>query len=131
MQKREYTKSNDLSHLHDQILAAVPASRRVRVSAEGRNEALRDNLRVSGLGDRIIIEFADDINPAAIDAVVAAHDPNAPRPPTAAETAAQAARADLIDAIDALLQSRTLPPIGATERAALDARLRRLQETGR
>ena len=129
--KREYLKPNDPARLMDEIVVAVPASKRVRVNARGENEALPDNLRVSGRGDRIIVEFADDIDPAAIDAVVAAHDPTAPKPPSAAEGASQAARTDMVNAFDALLQRRVLTPMDATERAALDARLRRLQETGR
>lgn len=87
--KREYTVPNDLSRLMDEILVAVPISRRVRTRDDGTNEALLDHLRVSGLGERIIVEFADDIDAAMVDAVVAQHDPNTPRPPTPREAAVQ------------------------------------------
>lgn len=66
-----YERPNDLSKLHDELLAALPALR----PTEGGPV-----LAVEGLGDDIWLTVPDDADQDAIAAVVAAHDPTPSEP---------------------------------------------------
>jgi hypothetical protein len=71
-----YTRPHRLSQLHDEILAALPATR--PVERDGQREAV---MTVEGRGDTLRITVPDTVTQAEIDAVVAAHTPRArPRP---------------------------------------------------
>lgn len=77
MTRLTYRRANRLSQLHDELLAAFPD--------------LAGVLRVEGRDDTIWIAVPDAIDPAAIEAVVAAHTPgppSGPPPPTAADLTA-------------------------------------------
>jgi hypothetical protein len=84
MQKLEFNKPNNLSQLHDEIIAQVPNFHRVVIGQDGLNKATEDWGRVEGLDDLIRISFADDIDPAKITAVVNAHEPK-PKSPSRLE----------------------------------------------
>ena len=70
MKKLTYTLSNDLSQLHDEILAAIPALRPVTVSG-----ALTPVMSVIGLNNAVTLFTPDDADEAAIQAVIDAHTP--------------------------------------------------------
>jgi len=76
VQTLTYTKTNKLAKLHEELLAALPA-------LQGESAPGHPLLRVGGLGDQIRIEVPDDVDGAAVAAIVAAHDASAL---TAAET---------------------------------------------
>jgi hypothetical protein len=62
--------------LMDEILAAIPASERVTV-VDGVRSADPDSLSVQATGTTVAVAVADDIDSAAIEALVAAHVPAA------------------------------------------------------
>jgi len=80
MQKLEFNKPNNLSQLHDEIIAQVPNFHRVVIGQDGLNKATEDWGRVEGLGDLTRIFFADDIEPSTINAVVDKHIPKPKSP---------------------------------------------------
>ena len=80
MKRLHFNRPNNLSRLHDELLAAMPTLRQVRVGADGFNEALFDNLRVEGKDNDIWLTVPDDADELAIGAVVLAHDPTRPQP---------------------------------------------------
>ena len=71
MKRLHYTAPNDLSLLHDQLLAAIP-SLRPTATKEGELTAV---IRVEGLGANIWLTVPNDADNAAIQAVVEAHNP--------------------------------------------------------
>lgn len=85
MKRLSFTKPNNLSLLHDQLLAALPALRPVP-NAQGRisdftgKVELEPIMAVEGLGDEVWLTVPDTANESAIAAVVAAHDPTAKQP---------------------------------------------------
>lgn len=81
MKRLHFVKPNNLSSLHDELIAAMPTLRRVAIDPDGRATALPDNLRVEGLNDDIWLTVPDTADEVAIAAVVVAHNPAAPRPP--------------------------------------------------
>lgn len=102
MKRLYFRRPNRLSPLHDELLAAIPALSPVP-NARGELQAV---MHVEGLGDDIWLTVPDDADEAAINAVVQAHNPLAPRPPTAAEiTQAQA----ISDKADALVEKLSKP----------------------
>jgi hypothetical protein len=80
MKTLHFTKANNLSALHDQLLAALP-DLRPTFNSRGEREAV---IRVEGLGDHIWLTAPDSADIAAITAIVQAHDPTTlpPIPPT-------------------------------------------------
>lgn len=87
MKKLHYVRPNDLSKLHDELLAAIPALRPVPMAAHpDHKEAV---MTVQGRGDDIWLTVPDDTDETAITTVVAFHDPLAARPATPAEARAQ------------------------------------------
>ncbi len=78
MKRLHFNRPNDLSRLLDELLAAMPTLRQVRVGADGFNEALFDNLRVEGKDNDMWLTVPDDADELAIGAVVLAHDPSLP-----------------------------------------------------
>lgn len=85
-----YQRKHRLGKIHDELLAAIPALR-----PAGGQDAL---LLVSGDGETLKLVVPDSADRAAIDAVVAAHDPTTP---SAWEQAVATA-----DANDATLRDR-------------------------
>lgn len=86
-----YSIPNDLSKLHDELIAAVPALRPIPDSEPNpvTPNALRAVMTIEGLGDDVWLTVPDGLSAedeAAIAAVVAAHDPvPEPTAPTQAE----------------------------------------------
>jgi hypothetical protein len=82
MKRLHYNRPNNLSKLHDELLAAIPALRPVP-NDDGELVAV---MRVEGREDDIWLTVPDDADEAAIAVVVDAHDPT-PRsvPPTVEE----------------------------------------------
>jgi hypothetical protein len=78
-----YTLPNDLSQLHDELLAAVPALR----PAPGPDGALVPVMTVLGQGDVVRLIVPDGTDTAAVDAVVAAHVPQARYDPATRQAA--------------------------------------------
>lgn len=76
MKKLSYTKAHNLSALLDEIQAAVPALRPVQ-----RNGVREAVMSLSGDGATIELWVPDDVDPAPVAAVVAAHT-NPPPPDT-------------------------------------------------
>lgn len=74
MRKLEFTGTYNAPLLHDQLIASVPTFQRTHLN-EGVREGLSDNGIVEINAGILVITFADDIAPAAVDAVVQAHDP--------------------------------------------------------
>ena len=75
MKTLTYTKANNLSQLHDELIAAIPNFRRVRTRVGEFDDGLADTGRVYGDGAAITIVYADDIDDAAVQAIVDAHTP--------------------------------------------------------
>lgn len=72
-----YTRPNDLSKLHDELLAAIPSLRPV---------GMTPRMIVEGAGEDIYLTVPSDADVSAIYAVVQAHDPTPrPQPPTLEE----------------------------------------------
>lgn len=82
MKKLHFVKLNDLSRLHDELLAAIPNLRPLPAGPV---------MTVEGLGDDIWLTVPDGAGEASIAAVVQAHDHSAPRPLTPAQQAYAAA----------------------------------------
>ena len=70
MKQLRFSIANNLSALHDEILAAVPSTRPV-VNGQGENVAV---MLVQAKGNDISLTVPDDVDEAAIQAVVDAHD---------------------------------------------------------
>jgi len=70
MKRLHYSKTNNLSQLHDEILAAIPEANPER---DGNGHAKAPVIHVEGLADDIWIEVADDFPEAALQSVVNAH----------------------------------------------------------
>ena len=81
MKRLQYTKANNLSWLHDQLLAAIPALGPV-LNARGELEAV---MVVEGKGTDIWLTVPDAADEAAIADVVRVHDASAQRPLSATE----------------------------------------------
>lgn len=87
MKRLHYTRTNNLSKLHDELLAAIPALRPIP-NDDGKLVVV---MRVEGRGDDIWLTVPDDADETAIAAVVDAHDPTPrPVPPTVEERLAAA-----------------------------------------
>ena len=89
MKRLHFAKPNNLSRLHDELLAAIPTLRPIP-NARGENEPV---MAVEGRGDDIWLTVPDDADEAAIAAIVQAHDatrvaPRVPDPDLAAWNAA-------------------------------------------
>lgn len=69
MKALQFTKVNDLSQLHDELLAAIPALRPVNSAPV---------MSVEGLGNSITLTVPDNTDAAAVQAVVTAHNPAVP-----------------------------------------------------
>lgn len=116
-------KRTDLSKLHDEILAAVPA---LRPDEKG------PRLRVEGTDERVRLEVREDVkdvDEAALTAIVAAHDPTPrPLPPTVLK-AALADAVDRVGALPASPQKAALASVLRVQRLLLREllRLRRLE----
>jgi hypothetical protein len=81
-----YTLANDLTKLHDELIAAIPSLAPVPMDDPPFPGALRPVMTVEGSGDNVWLTVPDDTDVAAVDAVIAAHDPTPPAPaPTQAE----------------------------------------------
>lgn len=76
MKRLQFNRPNNLSKLHDELLAAIPALRPV-LNTQDRQEAV---MRVEGSGDTVWLEVPNTADTAAIGVVVQAHDslPEAP-----------------------------------------------------
>lgn len=122
--KRIYYKWNDAERLIGAIRTAFP------------------DATVAITGRRILVHAGDDADVEVLDDIVAGHVPLVPivdkvNTPNWAEIdriaaiadAARIAREDVLDAFDAFLSRRSQPVMAASERVAMDALLRRLQET--
>ena len=76
MQTVQVTNTVRADQLMDEILAAIPASERVTVT-DGVRSADADSLTVQATDTTVTITVADDVDAAAVDALVAAHVPTA------------------------------------------------------
>jgi hypothetical protein len=85
MKRLHFTRANNLNHLHDELLAAMP-SLRPAPNARGELEAV---IQVEGLKDDLWLTVPDSADATAIAATVQAHDPAATRTPTIGEERAQ------------------------------------------
>ena len=121
MKRLHFIKPNNLSYLHDALLAANPSLRPIPNTA-GRLSTIHPRDPITGLvpleheavmvvegsGDQVWLTVPDTADEVAIAAVVAAHDSLAPRPPSAKEQARTRGRNKLLalgltnDEIDAL-----------------------------
>ena len=77
MKRLHFQKPNDLSRLHDELLAAIPSLRPV-INVRGEREPV---MQVEGKGNDIWLTVPDGADEAAIGAVVTAHVPRAPQTP--------------------------------------------------
>ena len=75
MKTLTYTKTNNLSQLHDELIAGIANFRRFRTRVGEFDIGLPDTGRVFGEGTTITIVCADDIDDAAVQAIVDAHTP--------------------------------------------------------
>ena len=78
MKRLNFTKLNNLSLLHDELLAAIPALRPVpngqgRIDSDG-NIALEAVMGVEGTDNELWLTVPDTADEAAISTVVQAHD---------------------------------------------------------
>lgn len=76
MKSLAYRQVTNLARLTDELLANVPALA-PRANAAGEPVSV---FHVEGTAKNVTITVADDVDPATVAAVVAAHDPT-PRPP--------------------------------------------------
>ena len=74
MKRLNFQRANNLSLLHDELIEGVPGFHRTFTNSHGENTASPDCGRVSGLGDTIRIDFADDIPDSLVESIVQAHD---------------------------------------------------------
>ena len=81
MKTLHFVKANNLSALHDEILAAIPSLAPVRDS-EGKGTPV---MRVEGNASDIWLTVPSDANEAAIEAIIGAHDGTLPQPDPSAE----------------------------------------------
>jgi hypothetical protein len=75
MKTLTYTKTNNLSQLHDELIAGIANFRRFSTRVGEFDIGLPDTGRVYGDGNTITIVCADDISDAAVQAVIDAHTP--------------------------------------------------------
>ena len=75
MKTLTYTKTNNLSQLHDELIAGIANFRRFRTVEGEFDVGLDDTGRVFGLGTAITIICADDVDSAAVQAIIDAHTP--------------------------------------------------------
>jgi hypothetical protein len=85
MKRLHFVKPNDLSRLHDQLLAGIPSLAPIR-DARGVGKPV---MTVEGLGDDIWLTVPDTEDEPTIAAIIQAHDPSAEGPPTPTEARAQ------------------------------------------
>lgn len=71
------SRRHHLDKLHDELLAAIPALA-PKANDAGEREAV---FTLSGDGGELVLEIPDDVDEAAVAAVVNAHDPTPPPPP--------------------------------------------------
>jgi hypothetical protein len=76
MKTLTFTQAHHLGKLHDELLAAIPA-----LQPTGTGDERQAVMTVSGDGQTLTLQVPDGADEAAIQAVVAAHDPTPPAPP--------------------------------------------------
>ena len=81
MKRLHFSQPNNLSQLHNALIAAIPGLRQVAAGPDGRLASLSENMRVEGRGNDIWITVPDTADEAAIAAVVNAHVPRVAQPP--------------------------------------------------
>lgn len=77
MKNLRFNKPNNLSLLHDELIAAIPALSPQPIPGETSpdgQELMGPVMTVEGLGDDIWLGVPDEMDEAAIAAVIAAHD---------------------------------------------------------
>jgi hypothetical protein len=75
MKKLHFSRANDLSKLHDELLAAIPTLQKL-TSGSAPNDLVQnlpDSMVVEGWNEDIWLTVADDADEAAIQVVVDAH----------------------------------------------------------
>lgn len=82
MKRLHFTRPNNLSKLHDELLAAMPGLRPV-LNAQGEREAV---MQAEGKADDIWLTVPDSTDDVAVTTVVRDHDALAPRSRTRRET---------------------------------------------
>lgn len=82
MKTHNFTHPNNLSLLHDELIAAIPGFHRTVLAPDGTNEVAPDCGQVRGRGEAILITCADDITRAQLETVVQAHDSTQLQPDT-------------------------------------------------
>jgi hypothetical protein len=77
MKKLHFSRSNDLSKLHDELLAAIPTLQKLTSGSAPSDwiQNLPDSMVVEGWNEDIWLTVADDADEAAIQVVVEAHTP--------------------------------------------------------
>ena len=85
----------NLNLLHEEFIANVSTFERTTVDTDGFNVADDDSGRVEGDAVQTKVAFADDILPAAVQAVIDAHDPTARSAGEIIEDTRKTAEADL------------------------------------
>ena len=83
MKTLHFQLENDLSLLHDELLAAVPSLRPVQcgfVDPVTRGPTLEPVMRMEGLAGEVWLVVPDDAEEAAIELVVRAHNPALSQP---------------------------------------------------
>ena len=100
MKRLNFTKLNNLSLLHDQLLAAIPDLRPIsndqgRIDSDG-NTALEAVMVVEGTATEVSLTVPDDADQAAIAAVVEAHDHTKSQPDPRQDRLARIAEIDAI-----------------------------------
>lgn len=78
-----FNRPNDLSLLHDELIAAIPGLEPQPVPGEfspDGSPVLAPVMTVEGLGNDISVGVPDNVDEPAVAAVVAAHDETTPRP---------------------------------------------------
>ena len=83
MKQLRFVKQNNLSKLHDELLATIPQLRPV-LNAQGQLEPV---MRVEGLAQDIWLTVPDTADELAIAAVILAHNAQALQPLTAEQQA--------------------------------------------
>ena len=74
MQTIQVTKAVRVDQLMDEVLAAIPTSERVTVT-DGVRSADPDSLTVQATATVVTITVADDVDAAAVEALITAHVP--------------------------------------------------------
>jgi hypothetical protein len=76
MQTIQVVKTARADQLMDEILAAIPGTERVTIT-DGVRSADPDSLTVQATETTVVITVADDVDVAAVEALIAAHVPTA------------------------------------------------------